>query len=325
MPSPSTALATLRPDLGGSFEEFDLAMDRQGFIATRVLPVLEVAKASGVFGKIPIEQLLKVRETKRAPGGGYSRGKFTFTSASFACEEHGAEEPVDDNESKLYAEYFDAEIVAAARARDAVLRNQEVRAAALLFNTTTWTGAALTTGVETEWDTIDTAVPVTNVEAAVRKVYDGSGLWCNALIITKVVFRNLRRCAQIVDMAKSQGFMDVRPGKITAAQLAVVFDLPHIIVAGGTKDSALEGQSSTPALVWGVEYAMVARIAETNDIREPCVGRTFHWGEDGSQIGGLMEEYRDERVRGDIVRSRHQVDEVVLYAQAAHLLSNVTT
>ena len=61
MPSPSTALATLRPDLGGSFEEFDLAMDRQGFIATRVLPVLEVAKASGVFGKIPIEQLLKVR------------------------------------------------------------------------------------------------------------------------------------------------------------------------------------------------------------------------------------------------------------------------
>jgi hypothetical protein len=73
MPSPDTALGTLRPDLAGSFQEFELAMGERGFIATRVFPVLEVAKQSGIFGKIPIEQLLKTSDTLRAPGADYSR------------------------------------------------------------------------------------------------------------------------------------------------------------------------------------------------------------------------------------------------------------
>jgi hypothetical protein len=51
----------------------------------------------------------------------------------------------------------------------------------------------------------------------------------------------------------------------------------------------------------------------------------FHWSEDGSSPGGTVESYRDEIVRGNIIRVRHDVDEVVLYAQAGHLLSNITT
>ena len=61
MSSPSTSLATLRPDLAGSFQEFDLAMDAAGFIAHRVFPTINVAAASGKFGKIPVEQLLQQR------------------------------------------------------------------------------------------------------------------------------------------------------------------------------------------------------------------------------------------------------------------------
>ena len=69
MPSPSTSLATLRPELGGSMEAFDLAADRAGFIGLKLLPVFEAAEQSGSFGKIPLEELLKNRDTERAPGG----------------------------------------------------------------------------------------------------------------------------------------------------------------------------------------------------------------------------------------------------------------
>jgi hypothetical protein len=58
---------------------------------------------------------------------------------------------------------------------------------------------------------------------------------------------------------------------------------------------------------------------------EPCIGRMFHWSEDGSSPGGTVESYRDEIVRGNIIRVRHDVDEVVLYPQAGHLVSNITT
>jgi len=323
MPSPSTALSTLRPDLAGSFMEFELEMLQSGFIATQVLPVIETQKQSGPFGKIPVEQLLKERVTNRAPGAGYARGNFTFTTDSFACEEHGAEEPVDDSEAEMYADYFDAEQVCAARARRAVMVNMEKRVAAAVFNATTWT--SYTSAITNEWDDIANAVPITDVETAAQAVWGQCGAWPNALVVNRKVFRNLRRCAQITDLLKYQGFQDVRPGNITVQALAQVFDLAFILVAGGTRDSANEGQATTFASVWSDEYAMVCRVATTRDIQEPCVGRIFHWGADGSEIGGMMETYRDETVRSDVVRCRHQVDEKILYVEAGYLLSNVTT
>lgn len=321
MPSPTSALSTLRPDLA-TFMEFDAAMDRMGFIGHRVLPVLEVAKQAGTFGKIPIEQLLANRDTLRAPGAGYSRGNWTFTQDSYACQEHGAEEPIDDREAKMYADYFSAEQISAQRAFDVVLRNMEKRIAALVFNTGTWTPTTVTN----EWDDAANATPIDDVEAAVRAVWLASGIWPDSLIINRLVFRNLRKCSQVIDRIASAGAgAPTKASDITADMLARVFDLRQVLVAGSTKNTAAEGQAASLSPIWSSEYAMVAKVAESQDMREPCVGRTLHWGEDGSQIGGTVETYRDEKIRGDVVRVRNDVDEKITYVEAAHLLDNITT
>lgn len=326
MPSPSSSLATLRPDLAGSLMEFDLAMNREGFIGLQVAPVLNVAKSSGTYGVIPVEQLLQNRDTARAPGSGYSRGKFTFTTASFATNEHGAEEPIDDRQARLYSDYFVAEQIAAMRAYDAVLRNHEKRVASLVFNTSTWTGSSLTTAVGTAWSTIASATPVTDVEAACRKVWDNSGVWPNTLIINRHVFRYLRQCSQVKDLitASGAGFPQ-RPQDITTAMLSAVFDLPKIIVAGGAKASQNEGQTATFANIWSNGNAMVCYTSDSPDIQAPTLARTFHWAEDGSQIGGTVESYRDETIRGDVVRVRHDTDERVVYRELGHLLTNIAS
>lgn len=323
MASPNTALTTLRPDLA-SFEQFDLAMDRQGFIGQQVLPVINVAKPSGKFGKIKLEELMENRETARAPGAGYARGDWEFTDESFVTAEHGAEEVIDEHDKAVYAEYFEVETVSTQRAYDVILRNQEKRAAALVFNTSTWTGSPLTTAVGTPWSTAATATPITDIDAARQKVWDGTGMWPNALIITRKTLHYLRNVAQIIDRLKYQGFQDVRPSAITAQALAQVFDLDRVIVAGSAKNSATEGQDRSIASIWSNTMAMVCRIATTNDIKEPCIGRTFHWPGDGSSIGGTVETYREERVRGDIIRVRHEVQEKILYKELGHLLTSVT-
>ena len=325
MPSPTSSLATQRPDLA-TFLEFDLESEKAGYISTQVMPVQNVVSQSGSFGKIPIEQLLQQRETRRAPGAGYARGNFTFGTATYATEEHGAEEPVDDREAKMYAEYFDAEQVSTMRAFSAVLRNAEERTADAIFNTSTWTGSSLTTALTNEWDDATNAVPLTDVEAAVQKIYDNSGLWANALVINRKVFRNLRNCDQVIERIQSAGAGDAtKASDVTVQMLAQAFDLPFIIVAGTSKNSANEGQAATPTQIWSGEYAMICKVATGMDMREPCIGRTFHWSDDGSNIGGTVESYRDEVIRGNVIRVRHDVDEVVLYPQAGHLLSNVTT
>lgn len=321
MASPSSSLATLRPDLASSFEAFDLEAEKAGYIGHKVFPVIDVASQMGNFGKIPLAQLLQQRDTKRSPGSGYARGNFTFEPATYSCEEHGAEEPVDDREAKMYAEYFDAEAIAARRAYNAILRNAEMRIAAAVFNTTTWTGASLYTDVTTVWATVASAVPLTDVEAAVQKVYDNSGLWANALICSKKTFRNLRNTAQVIDRIASSGAGDRNlAGDVTEQMLAQAFDLQYLIVGGGSKNTATEGQTAAIGQIWGDGYAMVCKVATSNDFREPCIGRTFHWSGDGSNVDGTMETYREEASRSDVVRVRHDVDEIVLYAQAGHLL-----
>jgi len=320
MPSPTTSLATQRPDLA-TFLEFDVESEKAGYVATQVFPVIDVQSQAGSFGKIPLEQLLQQRETKRAPGSGYARGNWTFTTATYATEEHGAEEPVDDREAKMFAEYFQAEQVSTMRAFSSVLRNAEQRVADAVFNTATWTGASLTTTPATAWATIATAVPLTNVEAAVQKIYDNSGLWANALVINKKTFRNLRNTLQVIDRIEANGSGSAaKASDVTIEMLKAAFDLEHVIVAGTSRNSAREGQSATPVQIWGSQYAMVCRISTSADMRDPCIGRTFHWGDDGSSIGGTVESYRDERVRGDVIRVRHDTDEIVLYPEAGHLL-----
>lgn len=325
MPSPSQSLASLRPDLAESFMEFDLAAEAAGYVGTKVFPVIDVASQAGQFGKIPIEQLLQNADTQRAPGSGYNRGNFTFDKATYACVENGHEEVVDDREAQMYSEFFDAELIASARAYSAVLTNAEKRIADAVFNTSTWTGGSLTTAVSNEWDDPTNATPITDVEAAVQSVYDNSGLWANCLVVDRKVFRNLRNCDQVVDRVNSAGAGDAsKANDITLQMLAEVFALPYILVGGASKNTANEGQAASISQIWDDEYAMVCKIATSPDMREPCIGRTFHWSQDGSTIGGAVETYRDESVRGEVIRVRHDVDELVLYPEAGHLLSNIT-
>ncbi len=324
MGSPNKVLATYRPDLAGGLEQFDLVMDRNGFIGYQVLPVLEAGEAGGVFGKITLEQLLQNRDTRRAPASGYSRGNWQFTDENYATREYGAEEPIDDNESRVYRNYFDMEQVATARAYDATLRAAEIRCASTLFDTAVWNGAALSTALATPWSDVANATPIDNVEAAVLKVWEASGVWPNALVITRHVFRKLRHNAQIRDRIASSGAGEsTKTRRVTVQQLCEVFDLDYIFVAGSAKNAANEGQPRSLQTIWDKSKAMVCRVATTDDLREPCIGRTFHWDGDDSEIGGYVETYRDETVRGDVVRVRHQVHEKVLYKEMGHLLTNV--
>lgn len=327
MPSPASSLSTLRPDLAAFFE-FDLEMENAGFVGTQVLPVVEVGLQADNPGKVPLEQLLQENNTSRASGANYNRGSWRFETFSYATKENGFEEPIDARDEKRYMHIIDAERVAAARAMSLVMRNHEKRVASAVFNPSVWNGASLTTAITNEWDSNHTtnAVPIDDVENAVRKVYDVSGLWCNALVINRKVFRNLRNLDQITDRIASAGAGDaIKASDITPAMLAMVFDLDYVIVAGSSQNNAREGQPGAISQIWSDEYAMVCRIATTNDIREACIGRTFHWSEDGSVIGGTIEEYYEEQSRSRIIRVRHDTDEVIMYPQAGHLLSNVTT
>lgn len=322
MPSPSVSLVTLRPELEESLEEFDTAADRLGFIGAKVLPVKEVKTAKGNFGLIPIEEKLRNDDKMlRAARAGYSRGDYKFEQASWETFEYGHEEVVDEKEEALYEGYFDLEVESAEIARDKVLRGQEIRIAAAVFDNTVFT----TTAVGTEWSDLANAKPVDDVRAARIRAYAASGIWPDTLIFDEIVRLNLIENVQVRDRIMSVGAGDpTKATDVTNAMLAAVFALPNIIVSQSTQNTANQGQAAVLSQIWDDEFAMITRTAKTDSVKTPAIGRSFHWGGDGSTFGGTVESYEEPQTRADIIRVRHQVGEEILFTNGSQLLENIT-
>lgn len=318
MPGPSSPSTFSRPDLGMAFEEFDLLASQQGFIGTKILPVMNVALQTAVFSKIKVKSLLTERDTLRAPGGGYSRQTWEFDQDSFATKEYGAEEVLDDRERAIYAYTIDFERIASMRAMDAVLRDYEKRVAAAVFNAVTFTPSAVTT----EWSN-PASTPVQDVLTRITTFKGQMGMLPNALVFNDKVLRNLQTNEEILDRLKYSGIDD--PKNVTLQMLAALFNLQYIIVPNAMRNSANPGQAAAVfSDIWDDEYALLCRIATSQDLKEPCLGRTFHFTGDGSSLGGTVETYRHEPNRSDIMRVRHDVQEKLLYTAAGLLMSNIT-
>jgi hypothetical protein len=325
MPSPSASTAFARPDLAAAFMEFNLEANFRRLAATRIFPVFATVRSSGEFAKIKTEDLLKLASsTTRAPGARYRRSEFQTTPVKYDCVEHGIEEPVDDRQAAIYRTYFDAEQVSTLRAWNQVMMGLESRVRDLVIDTDNYTGSALTTAVSDEWDDHSNATPIADVLAASEKVRAGIGFSANILVVSEKVWKHLKQCDEVKDLLKYAGNAAAAPGNISRQAVAAMMELDEIVVAGTVYDSTNPGQDTTLADLWDDEYAFVARRATSMDLQEPCVGRIFRYTGDGVGDGPVVESYRDESVRSNIIRVRDDTDEKRLYLQAGHLLSNIT-
>lgn len=314
--TPKSSLATLRPDLGYAMMAFDLQANMNAFVALKIAPVLEVGEQMGNWGKIPIEELLRTADDSRAPGARYNQISGKFSPATYACTEHGIEEPVDDRESSIYSGYFDSELVAAMRARHVLLQNYEQR-----IITQAQVNVA-TAAAAQNWSTANVSVPCTDMVGWKDQFFTQIGVWPSSFVISRRKFEKTRESAQLIDRLRNTGFgQNTTPLDINEQAMAAAMNVSEIIVAGAAQNTANYGQSqsagATIASSWPDRYGLLFLKPRTIDVREPCFMRTIHWGEDGSAIGGMVESYRDESRRSNMIRARMDTDEHTFYSQAA--------
>lgn len=319
MPRPTSATTVSRPDLSALAMEY--LENQADFIGTRILPYFDVDEQSGQYPVIPAEALLGVPETKRAPRAPYGRDNWEFENDNYNCVENGWEEPVDDVEAKLYSRFFDAEEIAMLRAMGVILRVQEKRIADMLFNASNFTAHAITN----EWDSnhYTDAVPITNVNTARQAIHDAIGVEPNTLVIAYDTFHHLGLMAQILDKIKYT-YSALAWNEIGPKVLAEAFGLDNILVGKNMYNSAKKGQAASLAALWNHEYALLCRVSSSRDLKDPSLGRTFRWIKECTE-NMVVESYREEAIRSEIIRARQHTDEEIMFTSAAYLLSNVTT
>lgn len=320
MPRPDSVSSIIRPELGAIAYEYMMEQSQQGFIGLSLLPVFETVLQAGQYPKIPLEAILKVKDGTRSPRGNYDRDDYKFEMGNYSCQDRGFEERLDDTERAMYATLFDAEVVAVQRAVNKVLRSQELRIAAKLFNTSNLSY----TNISTEWSTAASATPLANVVAGKNSMRASSGLLPNKIAMGWTAFNNVLLTAEIKDALKYTSPIELGGLENQRRMLASYFGVSEILVGGAVKDTAGKGKATSIADIWDDEYVLLARVAENvKDLKEPALGRTFLWIEDSPDIL-VTESYREEQTRSDIYRVRHNVAEEFVFAGAGYLLGNIT-
>jgi len=323
------------------FMQFDLEMNRKSYVAHKVLTPRPVAIQAANVGKIKLEQLLSQMDTKRSPGAGYKRSDFVFDSFSYATEEYGDEAVLDDRQVGMFADILDAETIHTQRAINFVLDQYERDAAAIITSTSSQTVAGSTftfnsANVTAKWNDKVNATPIEDIIAAREQVILNSGLAPNVLVMSSLQFYYLINTNEMTERVK---YTETATQEEMASLAAAVLGIPHIHIAGGLKNTAVVPTAATVSRIWptstagggGTSNIFLCRAAETEDPQEPCVGRTFMWtGDDnpgavgtGEELAVLVEEYREEKVRGSVLRARNDRQIVIMYPQAGYILSQV--
>lgn len=323
-----------REDLAGALYT---AKPNQNYVATQILPPFPVTSREGRLHKVNMRHAMRLQKTKRATGSGFVRVSTPLAKDTFACEERGAEEPVDRVNKGLYRGSLDQEEVAAITAHAIVAIDHEKDVADALFNETTFP-ASSTTGltVSNAWSVAASGTPISDVAVCKKNIRTKVGSAKFVLLANINVVEAAWRCAQITAriLQSYPGMKGTIEGDPNLDILASILGVSKIICPDCMYNSAAEGATPTMAQIWSDTYAFVAAISDERVLMTPQLGRTFYdsnvFERDlEAALGGpvddrfLVEMYPEDKVDSDVVRVREFTDEVILDTSAGNLLKSV--
>lgn len=327
-----------RLDLVGALRSEDMSLD--AYIAHRILPIFPVAKPAANIPRILItdDQVLTL---KRGPKTAFQRFEGSVDTVGFSCQSSGIEEPMSAEDYSILGQ-DGAEANATLRSAHAVLR---ARDAALVAATMSAAGETLFSGQVTTatgsvaWDQA-TGVPITDIAAASLALALRIGDCPLTLVIGRQVLADLRINAQVLARFRQiSGINDPKAvmARLTVDQLAPVLGVDEILVGSGRKNTAIKGQTAVKAWVFPDNYALLLpKISNPSDLTETCLGRTFSWDQADAEIvpgaavmnndplhGLMVESYRDEPIKADVIRTEEYTDQKILNVKAAQLIKSI--
>jgi hypothetical protein len=328
-PTASTTATELRQDLGVVAYERMQSSTSRGHIGLRLLPPFRVALQSAKFPAVDKSQSMRAADDLRAASGHYNEADWQFAMKSYDTDDRGLEGRIDDRLLAIYGGRIPVEQITTNTLVDRIVLGLERRIAAKLE------AGAADDDVGNEWDDSANATPKADVDAGMSAFRLASGLLPNVGACSWKVFKNLLRTKELREALQYTNPIEMGGYEAQRAQLAAYLGLTSIEVGGGLVDGSKKGAAASLADVWDDEYFHLLHVSEGgSNVLEPAYGRTLIWTE-GSAGGGsaeddgegmlIVETYRDEGRRSDMVRLRYDVAEFEQYADAHYKLGNITS
>lgn len=288
-----------RPDLAQCYQEYDASGIQLAYKIA--MPFANVDEQRATIPSEKPDDMLRIEDMDRGPGGHYNRVNTRLGSVAYSCEGKGLEFPIHLGDGRLFQLPSLAKEEAAARqlrVKADLWFEQQVSTA--IF------GLGSAQALNVAWDLPATSQPLTDIANASRTVQTATGVTPNTLIL------NLRNWNYLVQSASVKAWF---PGAVMITKeligqaLAGMYGITRIAVSSAQKNTAEEGLPMVAASIFPDNLVAVAYCAESDMTPYTAMscGRIFNWVED-SATPLILEQYMWEPTRSLILRVRNNVD-----------------
>jgi hypothetical protein len=307
MPTPSQV------HIDAALTNLSVAYRNPSHIADLVAPVVGVRKQSDKYFILDADrERFRASDDTRAPGAEASEVDFSVSSDSYFCEDHALEAVITDEERDNADPAIQPDIDKTEFLTDKILLNKEIALADIIATDASLPGETLS-GTD-QWDDYTNSDPVVAVETQKATIQQAVQQIPNTLVLPYEVHRKVRLHPKVVEKV-----VNVKIGVVGPDILADVFDVERVLVPRGLKNTATPGQAPSLAYIWG-KSAFLCYVPPRPGLKTVGFAYSFQWSAaPGSLQGHVVEMWREERRKADMVRVQRYYDQKIIASGAVYV------
>jgi hypothetical protein len=271
--------------------------DSSMFVARAVFPTIPSSDEQFKYYSFNMDSIGQDKAKLRAPGTESEEGVWDVTAQTVLLKQYAYKEKVPEELQASAGAAASIDEAAALSVAEVLMINAERRFAANFFTTGKWArdmlGAATADATHYVYWNSASSTPIDDVYNEKSKILLAGKRLPNTMVLGFTVAQRLLTNSQIINRLNN----GARPGQIAMASLddlAKIFGVDRVLVAGGVYNAAKEGATASPAFCLDDKSAWLGHVAPRPSIMTPSAGYRGTWaGLAGNDMGVRTFRYFD--------------------------------
>ncbi|MBI3737205.1 hypothetical protein HY256_11935 [Candidatus Sumerlaeota bacterium] len=300
--------------IDAALTNLSVAYRNPAYISDLLAPVVAVRKQFDRYYIYDAErENFRAANDRRAPGAEANEVDFALSNDTYSCDDHALVGVIPDEERDNADPPIQPNIDRTEALRDRIDLNKEIELAAMVTDTSIITQSETLAGND-QWSDYVNSDPIKAVEEKKGIVIESAQVMPNTLVLSYEVYSKVRLHPAVVDRAQL-----ATTGLVGPETLARIFDVEQVLVPRALKNTAAAGQAPAMEFVWGKD-ALLCYVPRRAALKQTALAYTFQWGGAPGSLGGhIVEMWREDRRKADVIRVQRYYDQKIIAAGAAYL------
>lgn len=270
------------------------AQDESKFIASKVFPIVGVAKQTDKYFKYTKNDWFRDEAQRRADATESAGSGYNLDTDSYSCEVYAFHKDIGDKTRKNADSPINLDAEASKFVMSRMLLRQEIQFVADFIRTGVWGTDVVGTTDFVKWDDYANSDPAEDVEEGKEMILKNTGFMPNTLVIGYQVWRKLKRHPLFREQIKYTSSKQLTPELV-----ASMLEVDKVVVAQAIKATNKEGATGAYDFIHG-KSALLCYSAPSPGLLQPSAGYIFAWT---GLEGGLGTSVATSTIRMDLLKA----------------------